>query len=53
MRDEKLHAVVTPFWREEDLEVKKFRDNFGSGDVEKVHAVVARSTFEVHMLKTL
>jgi len=54
MRDEKLHAVVTPFWREADLEVKKFRNNFGSGDVEKVHGVVARSTFgSTHVENTL
>ena len=43
-RDEKLHAVVAHF------EVKMYkahqlRTTFGSWDVEKVHAVVARSTF--------
>ena len=40
----------TPLWREAHLEVKMLktlgvRTTFGSSDVEKVHAVVARSTF--------
>ena len=40
----------TPLWREAHLEVKsgktrQLRTTFGSGGVEKVHAVVARSTF--------
>ena len=40
----------TPLWREEHFQVKMyqahhFRSTFGSWDVEKVHAVVARSTF--------
>ena len=40
----------TPLWREAHFEVKKLktphdRTIFGSWDVEKVHAVVARSTF--------
>ena len=40
----------TPPWREADFEVKMYkahhaRSPFGSWDVEKVHAVVARSTF--------
>ena len=40
----------TPLWREAHLQVKMyktpgFRSIFGSWDVEKVHAVVARSTF--------
>ena len=40
----------TPLWRETHLEVKMYkahhgRTTFGSCDVEKVHAVVARSTF--------
>jgi len=40
----------TPLWREADFEVKRYktpgsRSTFGSWDVEKVHAVVARSTF--------
>ena len=40
----------TPLWREAHFEVKRYktpqrRTTFGSWDVEKVHAVVARSTF--------
>ena len=40
----------TPLWREADFQVKMYkthqcRATFGSWDVEKVHAVVARSTF--------
>ena len=40
----------TPLWRETHLQVKMYkthhgRTTFGSWDVEKVHAVVARSTF--------
>ena len=40
----------TPLWREADFEVKRHktpqdRTTFGSWDVEKVHGVVARSTF--------
>ena len=40
----------TPLWREENFEVKMYktpqlRTTFWSWDVEKVHAVVARSTF--------
>ena len=40
----------TPLWREAYLQVKMYktpgsRSTFGSWDVEKVHAVVARSTF--------
>ena len=40
----------TPLWCEADFEVKRYktpgsRSIFGSWDVEKVHAVVARSTF--------
>ena len=40
----------TPLWREAHLKVKMYkapqlRTTFGSCDVEKVHAVVARSTF--------
>ena len=40
----------TPLWREADFQVKMYkthhsRTTFGSRDVEKVHAVVARSTF--------
>ena len=40
----------TPLWREAHLQVKMYkahhgRTTFGSWDIEKVHAVVARSTF--------
>ena len=40
----------TPLWREADFEVKivenwRSRSTFGSSDVEKLHAAVARSTF--------
>ena len=40
----------TPLWREAHVEVKMYKahhsgSTFGSWDVEKVHAVVARSTF--------
>jgi len=40
----------TPLWREAHLQVKMYktlesRTTFGGSDVEKVHAVVARSTF--------
>ena len=46
MRDEKLHAL----WREAHFQVKMYKapylqSTFRSWDVEKVHAVVARSTF--------
>ena len=48
MRHEKVDAV--PLWREAHFQVKmdktlEDRTTFGSCDVEKVHAVVARSTF--------
>ena len=46
----KLSKKCTPFWREAHVQVKMYktpqrRTTFGSCDVEKVHAVVARSTF--------
>ena len=45
-----MSKKCTPLWREADFEVKRCktpgsRTTFGSWDVEKVHAVVARSTF--------
>ena len=45
-----MSKKCTPLWREAHFEVKMFktpqcRTTFGSSDVEKVHAVVARSTF--------
>ena len=47
----------TLLWREAHFEVKMYkahqlRTTFGSWDVEKVHAVVARTHFEVKMYKT-
>ena len=46
----------TPLWRKAHLEVKMYkthhsRTTFGSWDVEKVHAVVARSTFRSQHVK--
>ena len=45
-----MSKKCSPLWREADFEVKMYkthqvRTTFGSWDVEKVHAVVARSTF--------
>ena len=45
-----LSKKCTPLWREAHFQVKMYksqhgRTTFGSWDVEKVHAVVARSTF--------
>ena len=45
-----MSKKCTPLWREAHFEVKMYktphvRATFGSWDVEKVHAVVARSTF--------
>ena len=47
----------TPLWREAHFEVKMYkahqvRTTFGSWDVEKVHAVVARSTFRSQKCKS-
>ena len=46
----KMSKKCTPLWREAHFEVKMYktlhvRTTFGGSDVEKVHAVVARSTF--------
>ena len=46
----------TPLWREAHFQVKMYktpqpRTTFGSWDVEKVHAVVARSTFPSQNVK--
>ena len=46
-----MSKKYTPLWREARFEVKMYkthhdRTTFGSSDVEKVHAVVARSTFQ-------
>ena len=48
----------TPLWREAHFEVKiynthQLRTTFGSCDVEKVHAVVARSTFRSQNVQTI
>ena len=45
-----MSKKCTPLWREAHFEVKmyktpQFRTTFGSWDVEKVHVIVARSTF--------
>ena len=45
-----MSKECTPLWRKARLEVKSVKDcrsrgTLGSYDVEKVHAVVARSTF--------
>ena len=53
MRDERLHLL----WREAHFEVKMYkahqaRTTFGSCDVEKVHAVVARSTCKAPGVRT-
>ena len=45
-----MSKMCTPLWREAHFEVKMLktpgvRTTFGGSDVEKVHAVVARSTF--------
>ena len=45
-----MSKKCTPLWREAHFQVKMYkthqvRTTFGSWDVEKVHAVVARSTF--------
>ena len=48
----------TALWREAHFQLKMYkthhvRTTFGSCDVEKVHAVVARSTFGSQMCQTL
>ena len=41
-----MSTKCTPLWREARFQVKMYsRTTFGGSDVEKVHAVVARSTF--------
>ena len=52
-----MSKKCTPLWREAYFQVKMYktpgvRITFGSCDVEKVHAVVARSTFPSQMYKT-
>ena len=51
-----MSKKCTPLWREAHLQVKKLntphvRTTFGSWDVEKVHVVVARSTFRSQNVK--
>ena len=51
-----MSKKCTPLWREAHLEVKMYktpgsRSTFGSWDVEKVHAVVAQSTFRSQHVK--
>ena len=50
--------ICTPLWREAHFQVKMYkthhsRTTFGSWDVEKVHAVVARSTFRSQNVHTM
>ena len=52
-----MSKKCTPLWREAHVEVKMYktphvRTTFGGSDLEKVHAVVVRSTFRSQMLKT-
>ena len=51
-----MSKKCTPLWGEAHFEVKMYktpqlRSTFGSSDVEKVHAVVARSTFRSQNVK--
>ena len=51
-----MSKKCTPLWREAHFQVKMYkthhsRTTFGSWDVEKVHAVVARSTFRSQNVK--
>ena len=51
-----MSKKCTPLWREAHFQVKMYkahhaRTTFGSCDVEKVHAVVARSTFRSQKCK--
>ena len=51
-----MSKKCTPLWREAHFEVKMYktpgsRSTFGSWDVEKVHAVVAQSTFRSQHVK--
>ena len=52
-----MSKKCTPLWREAHLEVKsvknwRSRSTFGGSDVEKVHAIVARSTFRSQNVKS-
>ena len=51
-----MSKKCTPLWREAHFQVKMYktphvRATFGGSDVEKVHAVVARSTFRTQNVK--
>ena len=51
-----MSKKCTPLWREAHFEVKMYkthqlRTTFGGSDIEKVHAVVARSTFRSQNVK--
>ena len=51
-----MSKKCTPLWREAQFQVKMYkahqrRTTFGSSDLEKVHAVVARSTFSSQNVK--
>ena len=53
-----MSKKCTPLWREAHFQVKMYkthhaRTTFGGSDVEKVHAVVARSTFRSQKCKKL
>ena len=53
-----MSKKCTPLWREAHFQIKMYkthhsRTTFGSSDVEKVHAVVARSTFRSQKCKKL
>ena len=52
----KMSKKCTPLWREAHFQVKMYKAHhvqttFGGSDVEKVHAVVARSTFRSQNVK--
>ena len=52
-----MSKKCTPLWREADFEVKMYkahhcRTTFGSCDVDKVHALVARSTYRSQNVKS-
>ena len=47
-----MSKKCTPLWREAHFEVEMYKNTtFGGSDVEKVHAVVARSTFRSQNVK--
>ena len=53
-----MSKKCTPLWREAHFEVKMYktphvRATFGGSDVEKVHAIVARSTFRTQNVKSI